>query len=87
MKTGIAGYTLIYNSWGLRLSAHSSFTTKEEAIIDNLDIHSTVNIFERLNNRINIRETDTGKRIHDDISYLKKLVQAYQSGEIKENSK
>lgn len=86
-ETGIAGYTLIYNSWGMRLSAHTPFTSKESAIKNNEDIHSTVNVFERLSERITIAETDTGKEIADDIEDLKKLAMAYKNGEIKENTK
>ena len=33
--TGIAGYTLLYNSFGLQLTAHKSFSSKETAIPSN----------------------------------------------------
>lgn len=41
--TGIAGYTLVYNSYGLKLIAHRVFESKELAIQTNKDmIHSKV---------------------------------------------
>lgn len=39
-QTGIAGYTLIYNSYGMILSAHEPFESKESAIENETDIHS-----------------------------------------------
>ena len=41
-ETGIAGYTLIYNSWGMILAAHEPFTSAEDAITRETDILSTV---------------------------------------------
>ncbi len=84
--TGIAGYTLIYNSWGLRLSAHTPFTSKMDAVKNNIDIHSTVTVFERSSKRITISETDIGKNLEEDINYLKMLVKAFLDGTIKESS-
>ena len=38
--TGIAGYTLVYNSYGLMLVAHEPFVSVEEAVVKETDIHS-----------------------------------------------
>ncbi|MFI3167072.1 MAG: fructose-1,6-bisphosphatase [Bacillota bacterium] len=84
--TGISGYTLIYNSWGMRLCAHNEFTTTEDAIKSNMDIHSTVNVFERSDRRITVGETDDGQEIKEKISYLEKLLEAYRSGKMKEST-
>jgi fructose-1,6-bisphosphatase-3 len=72
--TGIAGYTLIYNSYGLRLSAHEPFGTKEEAIENCLDIHSNVTVFEHTAHRLTVADTDQGKEIRARIADLQKLL-------------
>ncbi|MFO7845308.1 MAG: fructose-1,6-bisphosphatase, partial [Balneolaceae bacterium] len=83
-KTGIAGYTLIYNSWGLLLAAHQPFESTEKAIEDEIDIHSQTRILEQRHNRIRIADTDTGEEIRHEIDDLKALLKAYRSGAIKE---
>ncbi|MEG2116897.1 MAG: fructose-bisphosphatase class III, partial [Clostridia bacterium] len=84
-QTGIAGYTLIFNSYGLKLLAHTPFESKEKAIKENVDIHSQVNVFDLAGRRITVGETDTGKKLRETIDDLTKLVQAYQSGVLKEH--
>jgi len=83
-KTGIAGYTLIYNSWGLLLSAHQPFQSTEKAIEEEIDIHSQTRILEQRMNRTRIADTDTGEEIRREIGDLKALLKAYRSGAIKE---
>lgn len=83
-KTGIAGYTLIYNSWGLLLAAHQPFESTEKAIEDEIDIHSQTRILEQRHNRIRISDTDTGEEIRREIEDLSELLKAYRSGAIKE---
>lgn len=82
--TGIAGYTLIYNSYVMRLSSHEPFCGVEYAIKNNTDILSTSVVFERLESRIKIKETDNGFRIQRTIDELKKLLEAYKLGVIDE---
>ncbi len=79
-KTGIAGYTLVYNSWGLLLSTHQSKTTQN---IDGLKIHDidcTTEILESSNQRIRIEHTDQGREIKSCIKEMKALHDAYQKG-------
>ena len=73
-RTGIAGYTLIYNSWGMRLAAHQSFESIESAIRTHADIHSTVTVFETAEKRIKVADTDVGKKISGQIEELKRLL-------------
>lgn len=73
-KTGIAGYTLIYNSYGLRLSAHEPFSSKEEAVRKCLDIHSNVTVFEHTERRLTVADTDKGKELLAKIEDLKALL-------------
>ncbi len=82
--TGIAGYTLIYNSYGMRLISHGPFTSVQQAIEDNQDILSTSKIFEVLDRRRTVEYTDTGAEIKEQIESLKKLLDAYRTGIIKE---
>ncbi len=84
-KTGIAGYTLIFNSYGLLLAAHQPFESTRKAIQSEEDIHSTTKILEQNTKRIRMRDTDDGKEIQKRIDDLKKLMEAYRSGLIKES--
>lgn len=83
--TGIAGYTLIYNSHGILLVEHESFETKEKAIREGTDIHSRELLVEFKNHRMLVRDTDLGKELSEQINNLKKLVMAYRHGMIREN--
>lgn len=80
-KTGIAGYTLIYNSHGLKLCAHEPFDSVEKAIETRSDIHSEVTVFETREKRLLVRDTDIGKRIQKQIDGLKSLYERYKKSE------
>jgi fructose-1,6-bisphosphatase-3 len=84
-QTGIAGYTLIYNSYIMRLISHEPFPGRESAIKDNKDILSASVVFERLSQRIKISETDNGKVLQKQIDDLSQLLDAYNNGLIHEN--
>ena len=85
-ETGIAGYTLIFNSWGLRLVAHEPFTSTEDAIRYGTDIHSDRVMVEQYTNRLLIADTDQGKQIKERIGEIETLLAAYRSGEIIEKA-
>lgn len=85
--TGIAGYTLIYNSTCFRLVAHEPFMGKAAAIHKNYDIASTSQVFERLESRTMIRQTDIGQRLQGQIDELIDLVAAFRGGAIVESHK
>ncbi len=85
-ETGIAGYTLIYNSYGLLLAAHETFESMQKAIEEEQDIHSKTEIMERNYNRIFVRDTDEGEEIQKRIEELETLLHAYRAGLIKEMS-
>lgn len=82
-QTGIAGYTLIFNSHGLYLSEHSPFMPASEAIRTDSDIHSTLSVVETARKRLLVKDTDRGGRILSKIHALEELVDAYRSGAIK----
>ena len=76
--TGIAGYTLIFNSHGLRLKAHTPFTSVEDALINNTDIKSESEIVEKDVYRMFVKDTDIGKKLLEDIADLKMLLNNYR---------
>ena len=81
--TGIAGYTLRYSSHGLTLVAHEPFTSRENAIINETDLHSEIQIVEKVE-RKRIKDTDKGKELMGQIADLQKLLEAYKTGSISE---
>ena len=81
-KTGIAGYTLIYNSHGLRLKAHRPFRSPDEALRDNFDIHSDSEIVETERRRMMVADTDIGESLRSEIADLRRLLEHYRSGRI-----
>ncbi len=83
-KTGIAGYTLIYNSYGTRISSHQPFAGSANAIRENSDIFSVTKVFETVTSRIKVSQTDSGQIIQKNIQELKLLLAAYRMGVIKE---
>ena len=83
-KTGIAGYTLVANSHGMRLVAHEPFESMESAIIHESDIFTDYTIVETAANRIRVADTDIGREIKESIKQLELLLQAYRDGIIVE---
>ena len=78
--TGIAGYTLIFNSHGIRIKSHQPFQSVYAALTENKDIESRSELVETERERLMVRNTDTGKKILEDIKGLKMLLQAYRKG-------
>lgn len=83
--TGIAGYTLIYNSRNIRIVAHQPFAGKEKAVRENWDIASTSNVFERMESRMKIAETDIGHQLQAQVDDLRALLCAYKTGAVTED--
>lgn len=84
-KTGIAGYTLIYSSRGLRLVSHGPFDGKEAALKENKDIISTKDVvFEMMAKRRLVSDTDEGREILGHMEDLKMLLNAYLEGTVKQ---
>jgi fructose-1,6-bisphosphatase III len=81
--TGIAGYTLIFNSYGLLLASHHPFQTTQYAIENGYDHFSETRILETNRGRLRIRTTDEGQAIQDRVQDLRDLLQAYRAGLIK----
>ena len=82
-ETGIAGYTLIYNSYGLRLVQHEPFESTQNAIEQGKDIISETKVVEFMERRKLVRDTDIGKKLIDQIDDLKQLLVAFRKGQIR----
>lgn len=85
-KTGIAGYTLIYNSWGLRLVSHRAFTSVDRAVSEGVEINSSMRVLEKTNRKL-VADTDIGRELMDQIEDLRALLAAYRNGSVKETIK
>jgi len=83
-KTGIAGYTLIYNSFSIQLVEHEEFESREQAIRSGSDIHNRIQLTDFASQRMLIRDTDQGKLLQEQIADLEQLLEAYRTGRIKE---
>ena len=79
-KTGIAGYTLVVNSHGMRLVAHEPFESTESAILHESDIFSDSFILETTALRQKISDTEIGAELRETIHQLEELLQAYRDG-------
>lgn len=68
--TGIGGYTLLSNSYGLQLVTHEPFTTRQKAIAEMTDVVSTKRVIEQSVKRKNVSDTDIGRKIKEQINQL-----------------
>ena len=84
--TGIAGFTLISNSYGFVLAAHEPLGSLEQAISGEVDIHSSRRVVERVDSRTYVADTDTGAALKAQIADLEKLLEAYRLGLIAETN-
>ena len=83
-KTGIAGYTLIFNSYGLLLVSHEPFESTQKAIEEEKDILSSTVVLEQVVVRKRVGDTDVGCGLKLQIKDLEMLLAAYRKGLIKE---
>ena len=82
-RTGIAGYTLLFNSHGLLLSEHDSFDSVKNAVTKDTDIYSSLDTVDTAPTRLLIEDTDSGKKIQKKINDLRALVDAFRKGIVK----
>lgn len=85
-KTGIAGYTLIYNSYGLVLAAHEPFESVEKAVQDGSDIVSQTILVQHVVKRKMVADTDIGRELKTSIQELETLLLAYRNGVLVEKN-
>lgn len=72
--TGIAGYTLLYNSFGMQLVAHQEFNTKEKVLSDGTDELSVKRVVDEELTRKKIKDTNVGQELQSQIDILKILM-------------
>ena len=82
--TGIAGFTLIANSYGFILAAQEPLESAAAAVANELDIHSSQRIVARAGDRTLVADTDTGAKLKEQIADLEQLLEAYRLGLIAE---
>ena len=83
--SGIAGYTLTFGSRYMRIVAHQPFAGKYNAIHSNADIDNDSNIFERMETRLKVADTDEGVMLQARVDELLDLLIAFRSGAVTEN--
>lgn len=76
--TGIAGYTLIFDSHDLQLAEHRPFrqATEEETA----STFTTIRVVEKMPHRLMLKDTDLGDEVRAKISALGELLHAYRDG-------
>ncbi|MDD4002449.1 MAG: fructose-1,6-bisphosphatase [Bacteroidales bacterium] len=84
METGIGGYTLVYSSSRMFLVEHEPFSSRQEAIENESDIISTKFMIEERSTPILVKHTEIGEELYRQIDDLKRLIQGYNNGMIKE---
>lgn len=77
-QTGIAGYTLLYNSFGIQLVAHQPFSTVEAAVEKGSDIVSAKRLVEEVSHRKRVKDTNIGEELLKNIEDLKYLFAHYE---------
>ena len=83
--SGIAGYTLIFNSRHFRIVSHQPFAGKWAAIHNNDDIANDSVVFEKLETRMKVAETDEGRDLQARVDDLLLLLDAYRTGAVTED--
>ncbi len=82
-QTGIAGYTLIFNSHGMRLVRHHPFESIQQSIAQGMDVIAATQVVEYSEQQILVRDTDKGRRLMARVEDLRALLQAYRTGLIR----
>ena len=85
--SGIAGYTLIYNSRHYRIISHQPFAGRWNAIHKNDDIRNESEVFEIMETRMRMSQTDEGVELQTRVDDLMMLLEAYRTGAVTENHK
>ena len=77
-ETGIAGYTLVFNSHGMQLVQHEPFESRQKAIEQGVDIKGTRFLVEFDTKRMMVRDTDRGRQLRQQVEDLKRLLDVYK---------
>ncbi|WP_416150007.1 fructose-1,6-bisphosphatase [Salipaludibacillus sp. HK11] len=74
-STGIAGYTLLYNSYGMQLVAHQHFHSKEDVLQHGTDVLSVKRLVDKELVRKKVLETNVGEELLQEVAMLKNLME------------
>ena len=77
-ETGLAGYTLLSNSYGLQLVAHQRFTSTEEVVASGTDVLSKKHLIEKVDERTKVKDTNVGKTLIKEKELLEKMYDTYE---------
>lgn len=86
-QTGIAGYTLLFNSHGMTLAVHQAFCGANNVVVDELELFSASRPVYQVTERLLVSNTDIGKGLKEQIAILKDLISAFDKGQITEKHK
>lgn len=78
-RTGIAGYTLIFNSHNIEIAEHMPFQPADETHPLS-EMTSRVRIVERMPRRLTVADTDAGVGLRNKIADLEALLSLYREG-------
>ncbi len=82
--TGIAGYTLIFNSFHMALVEHKPYTGINED--GSFTFHKpNMTVVKSMKKQIKIKDTDNGVVLKREVEELQELIKAFRSGEIPEH--
>ena len=84
--SGIAGYTLLFGSRYYRIVSHQPFAGRQEALKHNHDIDNESVIFETMEERMKVDETDEGVELREQVHDLLRLMDAYRNGAVAETT-
>ncbi|MRH41673.1 fructose-bisphosphatase class III [Aquibacillus halophilus] len=73
--TGIAGYTLLYNSFGMQLVAHKHFNSKEDVLLNGTDVLSVKRLVDKELERKKVLETNVGEELLQEVTMLINLME------------
>lgn len=76
--TGIAGFTLVENSYGFTLAAHEPLPSAQAAVEGELDIHSSRRVVKEMKRRTRVGDTDNGAQLKEQVADLEALLAAYR---------
>ncbi|MCA0971610.1 fructose-1,6-bisphosphatase [Halobacillus litoralis] len=74
-KTGIAGYTLLYNSFGMQLVAHTHFNSRQDVLQNGTDVLSVKRLVDKELERKKVRETNVGQELLEELTMLNQLME------------
>lgn len=77
-QTGLAGYTLVSNSYGLELVAHKAFKNVTSILKGDSGIISRKRLIERATERKRVKDTSIGKQLAEEIQDLEWLYTHYE---------